>query len=291
VRGLVFYDENANGKLDAAEEVRLPAVTVTIGGRSGSTGADGRFELASVPGGAQPAQLVEGSLPAYFGPGFSPSVPVPPPDGFELALGATLPIGPNEPNLYLAFGDSITVGDGSRGRRGYRSELASLLRSYFGRAEIVNDGQESTDSVQGADRIRASLAEERPAYTLIHYGTNDWNGFGCRHVCGTAENLRRIVHACRAASSLPVLATLIPVNPAYEDRLASARNAWIEATNTEIRAMAEAEGVVLADLHAAFVAADPDLVSLFSDHVHPNDRGYSIMAEGFFRALTAPRGR
>jgi lysophospholipase L1-like esterase len=144
--------------------------------------------------------------------------------------------------------------------------------------------------VRGLDRLPDSLARQRPAFALIHYGTNDWNGFGCRTLCGTAENLRRMVRACRAAQTWPVVGTIVPANPAYEDRMASARNAWIVATNAEIRVMATTEGVSLADLHAAFVREEPSLEALFSDHVHPNDRGYAVMAAEFFRALAAPRG-
>ena len=291
VRGIVFYDENGNGSVDPDEVVRLPEATVSLGGRSASTDVAGRFEISEVPAGAQHAEVVAASLPPYFAFGPAPSVLVPPPDGFQLALAVTLPVGANRRNVYMAFGDSITIGDGSSGRRGYRAELQGDLRSWFGRAEVVNEGVEGTDSDTGADRLPDRLAREQPAFTLIHYGTNDWNGFGCRTVCGTTASLRRMVGACRAASSLPVVATLIPANPAYESRFASARNAWIDATNVQIRAMAAAEGVTLADLNAAFKSEDPSLEPLFSDHVHPNDRGYSIMAAEFFRALTAPRSR
>ena len=291
VRGVVFYDENGNGSVDPDEVVRLPEATVSLGGRSASTDIAGRFEISEVPAGAPHAEVVATSLPPYFVFGPAPSVPVPPPDGFQLALAVTLPVGANRRNVYMAFGDSITIGDGSSGRRGYRTELQDDLRSWFGRADLVNDGVEGTDSDVGADRLPGSLAREQPAFTLIHYGTNDWNGFGCRTVCGTADALRRMVRACRAASSLPVVATLIPANPAYESRFASARNAWIDATNVQIRAMAAAEGVTLADLNAAFKNEEPSLEPLFSDHVHPNNRGYTIMAAEFFRVLIAPRSR
>jgi lysophospholipase L1-like esterase len=291
VRGLVFYDEDGDGKVGAEEEVRLPEVTVTVGTRSAATDGEGRFEVREVSVGAPRAEVVLASLPPYFAFGPAPSVPVPPPDGFELALAVTLPIGTNRPNVYMAFGDSITQGDGSRGRRGYRDELQGLLAARFGRARVENEGVSGTDSLRGLDRLPDSLARQEPAFVLIHYGTNDWNGFGCRVVCGTAENLRRMVRVCREARSLPVVATLIPANPAFEDRLASARNAWILATNVEVRAMAAAEGTLLADLHAAFLREDPTLEPLFSDHVHPNDRGYEVMAAEFFRALSAARQR
>ena len=290
VRGVVFYDENGSGSVDPDEVIRLPGVTVGMGGRSASTDGAGRFEIALVPAGTLRAEVVATSLPPYFVLGPPPSVPVPPPEGFELALPVTLPVGANRRNVYMAFGDSITIGDGSSGRRGYRSELAGELASWFGRAEVVNEGVEGTDSDRGLGRLPGSLARQQPAFTLIHYGTNDWNGFGCRSVCGTTESLRLMVRICRASASLPVVATLVPANPAYESLFASARNAWIDATNVQIRAMAAAEGATLADLNAAFKREDPSLEPLFSDHVHPNDRGYSVMAAEFFRALSAARG-
>jgi lysophospholipase L1-like esterase len=202
-----------------------------------------------------------------------------------------LPIRGNRPNVYMAFGDSLTLGDGSRGRRGYRAELASRLRGYWGKAEVANEGVEGSKSDEGADRIGASLASVEPAYTLILYGTNDWNTFACRSVCFTRDALRRMVRQAKAAGSVPVVGTIIPVNPAYVDRLAEARNGWIVATNALIRPMVQEEGAVLADLHAAFEEeAAGDLSALFTDHVHPNDRGYGALAREFFRAITAPVG-
>jgi lysophospholipase L1-like esterase len=52
-----------------------------------------------------------------------------------------------------------------------------------------------------------------------------------------------------------------------------------------IRELAEDEGALLVDLEAAFLR-EPDLASLYSDHVHPNDRGYQVMADEFFRAIS-----
>ncbi len=52
-----------------------------------------------------------------------------------------------------------------------------------------------------------------------------------------------------------------------------------------IRTAALEEGAVLVDLQAAFLASG-DLSGLYSDSLHPNDGGYEIMAQAFFRAIT-----
>jgi lysophospholipase L1-like esterase len=51
--------------------------------------------------------------------------------------------------------------------------------------------------------------------------------------------------------------------------------------------MARQEGAALADIHAVFLR-EGNLRSLFVDHIHPNDRGYEIMAAEFFRAISQP---
>jgi acyl-CoA thioesterase-1 len=288
VAGVVFYDENGNGVIDAGEDVRLPHVVVTLGGRSAESDAAGAFAAAEVPDGARTVEVRADTLPPFYRPGRLPSVGVPMPEGAKVPVPVVLPIGSNRPNVYLAFGDSITAGDGSRGNRGYRGPLQSALRDYWGAADIVNDGIESTRSDDGAGRIGASLAAERPAYVLILYGTNDWNLSACRHVytCFTIENLRSMIRQAKAAGVLPVVSTVIPANPAYTG--ADGRNAWIDETNGVLIPMARAEGAMVADLHGAMLAETTDLPTLFTDHVHPNDRGYSAMADELFRAITAP---
>jgi acyl-CoA thioesterase-1 len=293
VTGVVFYDENDNGTIDAGEDVRLPHVVVTMGGRATETDEAGAFAATEVPAGTRTVEVRTDTLPAYFRAGRLPAVSVPLPAGAEVPVPLVLPIGANHPNVYLAFGDSITAGDGSRGARGYRSVLQSRLRGYWGRGDVVNDGVPSTRSDDGAARLGGSLAAERPAYVLVEYGTNDWNLSACRRVitCFTIENVRSMIRTARAAGTIPVVGTIVPANPAYaSSRLADERNFWIDETNAVLVPMARAEGAVVADLNRAMKEASPDLPALFSDHVHPNDRGYEAMADEFFRAVTRPAG-
>jgi lysophospholipase L1-like esterase len=57
--------------------------------------------------------------------------------------------------------------------------------------------------------------------------------------------------------------------------------------NELIRDLAVEQGALLVDIEAAF-RSEPNLVALYSDNIHPNDRGYAIMAETFFAAITQP---
>lgn len=288
VSGYVYYDENGSGSCEPEEVVRLPGVTVEVGGRTARTEAGGLFTATGVPTGSVQARLRSDGAPPFFQPGAAVTVQVGSAGASGVAVGATLPIGTNRANRYLAFGDSITSGDGSSDESGYRGWLEADLRSHWGRATLTADGQPGTRSDDGAARIGVTLMRERPAYVVILYGTNDWNRPECkdeRFPCFTIDSLRSMVDQAQAFSILPVVGTIPPVNPLYVDREAAERNEWVKRMNEQIRAMARQEGALLAETHAA-MSAETDLASLFSDHVHPNDRGYQLLAGAFFRAIT-----
>jgi lysophospholipase L1-like esterase len=290
VQALVYYDENGDGRLNADELVRLPGVSVRIGPAAGRTTAGGSVTVAAVPQGHQQASVPAEGLPPFYVPG--PALDVDVPTSAPLELPVTLPIGGNFANRYMAFGDSITEGEGSGGERGYVDSLQDKLSAFLGDAELRREGIGGTTSEQGEARIGQRLARNRPAFTLILYGTNDW--YECPEddppACFTVDALRSMVGQVKAAGSLPVLATIVPVNAGYDGRVPAARNDWLKGQNALIRTVASQEGAALADIEPAFYqAAGNDLAQLFSDHVHPNDRGYDVISDAFFRAITNPR--
>src|SRR5262245_30225043 len=290
VSAFVFYDENANGQLDSGEDVRLPGVTVAIGGRTGQTGPRGEVTVQNVPNGAQTATLHADGLPPYFTAGAAAPVQVPQTAGSVLPLPAVLDVGSNRVRVYMAFGDSISIGDGSSDGTGYRGYLEANLRSYWGGTHSVpTEGVSGTKSDNGARRIGLSLDRVRPAYTLILYGTNDWNALECKvdFPCFTIDSLRSMIRDVKAARSRPIVGTIIPGNPQYADRVPPERQDWIKQMNDLIRPMAQQEGAVVADLWGAF-SKEPNLAALYSDHVHPNDDGYAIMGREWARAITQP---
>ena len=286
VAGFVFYDENGNGIPDANEVVRLPSVGIAIGGVNGTTTAGGRYSIPSVPNGAQSGQARTDTLPAYFS---ATPVNVTVPAAADVPIPARLVLGSgNRPNVYLAFGDSITTGDGSSGG-GYPGYLGSQLKGFWGKADVLNDGESGTRSNSGSARLPGDLAYARPAYALILYGTNDWNEPACRNAfpCYTIDSLRDMIQDTKSAGAWPIVATIPPVNPQYTDRSPTERNAWVKSMNDLIRSMAATEKCPVAEVYGDFMK-QPSLPPLFSDDKHPNDTGYQIIAQSFFRALTQP---
>jgi len=175
-----FYDENGNGRLDPSEAARVPGVEVVIGGATAKTAKNtGLAVVSGVLEGAQTVDLRSDSLPTYYQPG--PPIPIQVPGTTDVKYPLTLPIGQNNASVYLGYGDSITVGDGSSDGKGYALRLQSLLGPYFGRAEVETWGREGTMSREGATRTHTTLGWFHPAYLLILYGTNDWNDQTCQN--------------------------------------------------------------------------------------------------------------
>ena len=287
VTASVYYDANRNNAVDPGESVRIGDVVLQIGGASGRTEAGtGRAVVQGVPAGTQPIVVQLSSLPPFFVPGTQVTIEVP--RGDEVPVPVALPIGRNSPFRYLASGDSISQGVGSDNQAGYRPALQSLLSRHFGVSVSMfyrGGGGGTTDD--GAVRIARDLTLLEPAYTLIGWGTNDWNACGAPTSCRTVANLRSMVRDVKAAESLPCVATILPPNVGYDGLAPESRAQWVVEMNGLIKAMAQEEGALVVDLHAAFMRAGPS--GLFVDHVHPNSRGYEVMAEAWFGALTRPR--
>jgi lysophospholipase L1-like esterase len=286
----VFLDEDGDGVPGPRELQRMPGVEVRVGGRSGVTDAQGRALVTGVPGGSQPVSVLPSSLPQFFEPAGVPPIGVPAPA--EVLLPVVLPAPGRRLHVFMASGDSISEGFGSSSFEGYRRPLRVLLEDYWGApVEVPYAGPGGGNSSEALGRIDADLAELEPAWALLQWGVNDWLVAGCQpdpRDCGVVQNIATLVARVQASGSLPVLATLTPVNVGANDQAPASREEWVQLLNEEIRSLAASSGALLVDVHAAFDAAGPTS-ELFVDHVHPNDAGYAVIADAYFRALTGPR--
>lgn len=286
VNFVAYLDENGDGAFDPFEGTRIPNVEVAVGSAKARTSATTGQASLQAPTGTQSLQVTASSLPPFYRPPAAMNIIVPP--SGTIMVPITLPRGTNRANVYMAFGDSITkgepeVGDGS----GYREILQGMLRSHFGAGEVANEGRDATDSEEGAGQIGRSLANVHPSFTLIHYGTNDWNDLRCRSLpCYTTSSLRAIVQQINRTRGHAFLATILPSNTGFDNRAPESRNEWVAAQNVIIRQIADDEGAVLVDLNGAFLKSGRALSTLFVDHVHPSAVGYQIMAQTWFDAIT-----
>ena len=160
VTATVFYDQNGNGQLDASENARVPGVEVVIGTGTGTSAAGtGVASSTGIREGALSVAVRTESLPAYYQP--PPAVPIQVPGGAtEVRVPLTLPIGGNKPNLYLGYGDSITVRRRLERQAGLRAQAAepagAALRPRPGRQSGAARGQQRRGPRSPGGRPRAT---------------------------------------------------------------------------------------------------------------------------------------
>jgi lysophospholipase L1-like esterase len=156
----------------------------------------------------------------------------------------------------LAFGDSLTFGTGAAEAESYPAQLAQLI----GR-DVVRAGVPGEVSAAGLERLPAALEEHRPKLLILCHGGNDFlRRLPKAHV---AQNLRAMVQLARTRGVEVILIgtpepgfTVTP--PEFYAEIAK-----------ELRIPYEG-GVIGKILRDS---------SLKSDPIHPNARGYRLIAE------------
>jgi acyl-CoA thioesterase-1 len=171
--------------------------------------------------------------------------------------GQKLKLPPLPPDaVLLAFGDSLTYGTGANEEESYPAQLARLT----GR-RVVREGVPGEVSEAGLARLPAALDEHKPRLLLLCHGGNDF----LRRLPKdrAAANLRAMIKLAKARG-VEVLLIGTP-----EPGLAVTPAAFYGEIAKEFRIPYESDvlGTILRD------------GSLKADQVHPNAKGYRMMAE------------
>ncbi|MHB8709423.1 MAG: arylesterase [Desulfuromonadales bacterium] len=169
--------------------------------------------------------------------------------------------------VVLAFGDSLTHGNGAPAGAAYPDVLAGLL----GRT-VINAGVPGEISAAGLNRLTQVLEQYRPDLVILCHGGNDFLQRLDR--ARTAANLAAMVEQIRATGADVVLVGvpefgLILNPPGFYGEIAK-------------RFTIPYEGEIVSDL-----LGDRDFKS---DTIHPNAAGYRRMAEAVFKLIKDARG-
>ena len=155
----------------------------------------------------------------------------------------------------VSFGDSLTAGFGAEPGQDYPSELSKRIGVTVANAGVSGDTTES--ALARLDGVLAS----RPRMVIVGLGGNDYlRGIAI----GTTEaNLRAIVQKIQASGAMVVLLgfSFPSLNANYASMY---------------ERVAEDERCLLVDGVMNGILRDR---SLKSDEIHPNARGYALMAE------------
>jgi lysophospholipase L1-like esterase len=238
-----------------------------------------------------------------------PHIPLELPDASDSALpseddGDDPPIRfPLDPKKILGFGDSITYGvmDGNRDPSlGYVPRLERMAnRDFFidGNGTVINEGNPA-ETIHGYKekrddeknkyatyRYKQVLEEHLAKYLLLHEGTNDTR-FYRYDVQLVYDDLEWMVGLALGMGIKPILSTLIPKDiDKYPDKVTPLQLERGRKISVFIQSLGEKLDLPLVDFWEIFSNHPIGYKNLMSDWVHPNEMGYQVMAEEWFKAL------
>lgn len=156
----------------------------------------------------------------------------------------------------IAFGDSLTAGYGAAAGEDYPSRVTQNIG-----VTVVNAGVSGDTTESAAARLDADVLAHDPRIVIVGLGGNDF--LRSVPIATTEANLRDIVRRIQGAGAMVVLLgfRFPSLNANYEEMY---------------ERVAAEEGCLLIEKSLAGILTDP---SLKSDEIHPNGRGYALMAE------------
>ncbi|MFC7394559.1 SGNH/GDSL hydrolase family protein [Scopulibacillus cellulosilyticus] len=216
----------------------------------------------------------------------------------------------------ICFGDSVTRGVSYvRGRlRILKETYPSILQELLGdQNEVINKGVFNDNSDLLLKRLDKDVISEKPDVVLIQIGGNDCN-FHWDEVAKHPEdnhepivpldrylnNVKRTIERIKGIGAVPVLSTLLPLDPKrYYEYISRINNKsiaqWIAACggiehwhgmyNRALKQLIKSEDILSIDVRTAFKESDDLSVLLNDDGIHPSPKGYTAMAKIFKRGL------
>jgi len=156
----------------------------------------------------------------------------------------------------IAFGDSLTAGFGAPAGEDYPSSLSKLIG-----VSVVNAGVSGDTTDAALARIETDVLSKEPRIVIVGLGGNDFLRGVPRS--STETNLRAIVRKVQGSGAMVVLLgfTFPRLGANYEEMY---------------ERVADEEGCLLIPGILKGILTDS---SLKSDEIHPNVRGYQLMAE------------
>lgn len=169
-----------------------------------------------------------------------------------------VPLGEN----IISFGDSLTYGTGAGRDNSYPSHLSRLTG-----IPIINQGYPGDTTADALQRLEKDVLNNSPRIVLITLGGNDLkNGIAKEQAFA---NLRKIIRTIQDKGALVVIGEIsIPF--------------LSRGFSKEYEVVCRETGAVFVEDILGSIMGNS---SLMSDRIHPNGKGYEIMAGKFYKAI------
>jgi len=156
----------------------------------------------------------------------------------------------------LAFGDSLTYGTGTSRDKSYPAVLAKMTG-----LKVINAGIPGEISANGLARLPTLIKQHNPALIVICHGGNDI--LRKMNLAQTRDNIQKMISLAQSNQTqamligVPEFGLFLDTLPLYPE-------------------LAEENNIPIADGILGEILAKN---TLKSDQIHPNTKGYQILAE------------
>jgi len=156
----------------------------------------------------------------------------------------------------LAFGDSLTYGTGTSRNKAYPAVLESLIQH-----KVINAGLPGEISEKGLSRLGNLIDQYQPDLIILCHGGNDI--LRKLDIKKTSDNIQQMINLAQQNNSqvvligVPEFGLFLDTSPIYQ----------LLADENHIPIENNILGSILGNN------------SLKSDHIHPNSKGYQLLAE------------
>ncbi len=162
----------------------------------------------------------------------------------------------------ICFGDSLTYGTGATAEMDYPSQLARLIST-----PVMNKGVPGDATARALARLDQDVLLQSPRVVLITLGGNDLKNGVSRDIA--FQNLKRIIGSIQATGALVIVGGIdLPF--------------WGRGFGESYKEVCRETGAVLIPNILDGIIGNSKLMS---DPIHPNDAGYTKVAERFLKAL------
>jgi lysophospholipase L1-like esterase len=165
-------------------------------------------------------------------------------------------------NNIICFGDSLTFGTGATKNMDYPAQLSRMISK-----PIINAGVPGDTTAMALKRLKNDVLTQSPRIVLITLGGNDLKNRISKETA--YQNLKDIILAIQDQGTLVIVGGIsIPI--------------WGRGFGQMYQEVCEETQALLIPNILDGIIGDK---SLMSDPIHPNDRGYALMAQKFYRAM------
>lgn len=162
----------------------------------------------------------------------------------------------------ICFGDSITKGKGVEPDESYPAALAKMTNF-----PVINSGINGDISAEGLKRIDSDVLDNEPLLVVIEFGGNDY--LNKIHLAETIKNVEAMIRIIQGKGAMVALVDISNV-------------LFMEEYRQEFKRLSNKYRAIFIPRILEDIVSNE---SLKSDAIHPNAKGYKIVAYRIYRGI------